>query len=162
MLVVVHHGDVERFLQPFLNIEAFRCFDVFQIDAAKRRCNPFNGLTKLYGVFLVYLDVEYVDAAIYLEQQAFAFHHGLATHGTNVPQAQHCRAVGDHCDQVSLVGVFVSIIFIILNLKTRIGHAWRIGQAQVCLRSVWFGGFYFNLAGTFPLMVSKSCFFGDF
>ena len=162
MLVVVHHGDVERFLQPFLNIETFRCFDVFQIDAAKRRCNPFNGLTKLYGVFLVYLDVEYVDAAIYLEQQAFAFHHGLATHGTNVPQAQHCRAVGDDSNQVALVGIFVSIIFIVLNLKTRIGHTRRIGQAEVGLSPVRLGRFYFDFAGTFSLMVSKSCFFGDF
>ena len=162
MLVVVHHGDVERFLQPFLNIETFWRFDIFQIDAAKRRSNPFNGLTKLHGVFLIYLDVEHINAAIYLKQQAFAFHHGLATHGANVTQAQHCRAVGDHCNQISLVGIFVSIIFIILNLKTRIGYTRRIGQAKVGLSPVRLGRFYFDFAGTFSLMVSKSCFFGYF
>src|SRR5437868_3765161 len=35
VLIIVHHGNIERFLEPFLDVEAARSTDVFQVDAAE-------------------------------------------------------------------------------------------------------------------------------
>ena len=136
VLVVMHHGDVKFFLQPAFYLETLRSLDVFQIDAAKRGRNGFHGLNKLVGVFLVDLDVEHVDACINLKQQPFAFHHGLAAHGTDIAQSEHGRAVGNDGHQIALVGIIVCLVRIFFYLEARLGHAGRIGQRQVGLRTV--------------------------
>ena len=128
MLVVVHHGNVERTLQPLLYVEALGSLDVLQVDASEGGCYALYGLAELLGVLLVDLYVEDVDAAIYLEQQTLTLHHGLAAHGAYVAQAQHCRAVADDGHQVALVCVSVSIVGIILYLQTWKSHARRISQ----------------------------------
>ena len=67
MLVVVHHRNVERFLQSLLNIEAFRSLDVFQIDAAECWGDFLYGLAELLGIFFGHLDIEDIDAAVNLK-----------------------------------------------------------------------------------------------
>ena len=84
VLVVVHHGNVERALQPLLDIEAFGSLDVLQVDAAEGGGYLLHGLAKLLGVFLVDFYVENVHAAIYLEKQSLSFHDRLAAHRPDV------------------------------------------------------------------------------
>ena len=86
MLVVVHHGDVERTLQTFLNIKTFWSLDVLQVNAAESGGDALYGLTELLRVFLCHLDVKHIDAAIDLEQQSLTFHHRLSAHGANVAE----------------------------------------------------------------------------
>ena len=124
MLVVVHDGYVERLLQALLYIEALGGLDVLEVDAAKGGGDALHGLAELLRVFLVDFDVEHVDTAIDLEEQALALHHGLAAHGTDIAQSEDGCAVGDDCHKVALVSVLVSIVWIILNLKTGISDAW--------------------------------------
>ena len=93
MLVVVHDGDVEGFLQALLNVEALRRLDVLQVNTAKSGSDALYGLAELLRVFLVDLDIEDVDAAIDFEEQSFTFHHRLAAHGTNIAQTQYCCTV---------------------------------------------------------------------
>ena len=84
MLVVVHHGDVEGLLQTLFDVEALRSFNVLKVDAAEGRCNLLYSLAELLRIFLCNLDVEHIDTAIYLKEQALAFHNWLAAHRSNV------------------------------------------------------------------------------
>ena len=128
MLVVMHHWYVERLLQTFFNVETLRRLDVFQIDATKRRGDTFNSFTKLLGVFLVYLNIKDVNAAINLEKKALTFHDRLTAHSTNIAQAQHGRSIRDNRNKVALVGIFINIVGIALNLQTRECDTRRISQ----------------------------------
>ena len=128
VLVVVHHGDVETLLQTFLDIEALRGLDVLEVDAAEGGGDAFYGLTELLRILLGHLDVEHVDATVDLEQQAFTFHDGLAAHGTDVTQSEDGGTVGDDGHEVALVGVFISCIWILLNLQTGESDTRRVGQ----------------------------------
>ena len=42
MLVVVEDGDIERLLQPVLDLEAAGGRDVLEVDAAEGRCDQFD------------------------------------------------------------------------------------------------------------------------
>ena len=93
VLVVVHHGDVELCFQAAFYFKTFRGFDVLEVNAAEGRRDGFHGGDKLLRIFFVHLDVEGIDAGIYLEKQALAFHHGLAAHRADVAEAEHGGAV---------------------------------------------------------------------
>ena len=78
MLVVVHDGDVEGFLQPFLYIEAFRSLYVLEIDASECRGDFLYGFTEFLWVFLVYLNIKDVNTSIDFEKQSLSFHDGFS------------------------------------------------------------------------------------
>ena len=120
--------DVERSLQTLFYIEALGSFDVFQIDTSEGGGDTLYGLAELLWVFLVDLNVEDVDAAVNLKQQAFTFHHGLAAQRTNITKSQHSGTIRDDGYQVTLVGILVSIVCVLLNLKAGIRHSRRICQ----------------------------------
>ena len=126
MLVVVHYGNIERALQPFLYVKAFGRLDVLEVDAAEGWGDALYGLAKLLRVFLGHLYVEHVDASVYFEQQSLAFHHRLAAHRADVAEAEYGRAVADYGYEVALVGVFVDIVGSLLYFETRERHAGRI------------------------------------
>ena len=153
MLVVMHDGNVERLLQPFLDIETLRGLDVLQVDASKGRGNALHGLTEFLGIFFVDLDVKDINASIYLEEQSLTLHDGFAAHGTDVTQSQDGSAVGDDSYQIAFVGILVRIIGIVLNLQTGIGHTRRVSQRKVGLCTVSFGWFYFDFSWTTSLMI---------
>ena len=146
MLVVVHHGNVERALEPLLNGETLRRLDVFEVYSSERGSNLLYRLAELFGVFLVDLDVEDIHATIYLEQQPLSFHHRLAAHRTDVAQSEHSRSVRDDSHEVALVGVFIHVVGVLLYLQTGEGHSRRVGQRQVGLCVIGFGRFNFNLS----------------
>ena len=162
VLVVVHDGDVEVLLQALLDVETLGSLDVLKVDAAERGRNLLHSLAELLGVFLGHLDVEHVDAAVDLEQQTLAFHYWLAAHCADVAQSQHGCAVRDDSYQVAFVCVLVNRVGIFLNLQTRIGHARRIGQAEVGLCVVGFCRFYFNFSGTPVVMILQGGLFCNF
>ena len=162
MLVVVHDGDVEGALQTLLNIEALGSLDVLQVDTSKGRGNFLYCLAELLGVFLVYLNVEHVDAAIYLEQEALAFHDGLAAHGADVTQSEYGCTVGDDSYQITLVGITVCVVGVFLNFQTGEGHARRVGEREVCLCAISLCRLYFDFAWPSAFMILEGGFFGDF
>ena len=162
VLVVVHDGNVKLFLQPTFDFETLRSLDVFQVNATERRRNGFHRFDKLLRVFLVNLNVEHVNAGIYLEQQALAFHHRLAGQRADVAQPQHSRAVGNHSHQVAFCRITVSIVRVLLYFKARFRHARGISQRQVCLRTVGLGRHHLNFSRLALLVVAQSHLFGDF
>ncbi|KAG1080349.1 hypothetical protein G6F40_015918 [Rhizopus arrhizus] len=88
-----------------LDGEAFRGLDVFQVDAAEGGFQAGDDLDQLVRVGFVDFDVEDIQAGELLEQHRLAFHDRLGSQRTDVAQAQHRGAVGDHADQVATGGV---------------------------------------------------------
>ncbi len=133
MLVVVEDGDLQPLAQLALDDEAVRRLDVLQVDATEGGLQRGDHLDQLVDVLLVDLDVEDIDVGELLEQHRLAFHHRLGGQRPDVTQAEHGRAVGDHCHQVAARGVAKGIRRVGDDLLAGRGHAGRVGQCQVVL-----------------------------
>src|SRR5208337_2174510 len=77
VLIVVENRDFHRLLEGFLDVEALRRFDVFQVDAAEGGLKQLAGFDNLVGIVSIQFDVEYIDTGKSLEQDTFAFHDRL-------------------------------------------------------------------------------------
>ena len=128
MLVVVHHRDVESLLQTLFYIETLWRLDVLKVNAAECGSNLLNCLAELHGVFLINLYIEDVDAAVYLEKQAFTLHNGLTAHRTYIAKSKNSRSVAYYGHKIALVCVFICIIGVLLYFQTWERNAWRIRQ----------------------------------
>ena len=159
VLVVVHHGDVEGALESFFDVEALRCLDVLQVDAAEGGCYLLHSLAELLGVLLGHFDVEHVNTTIYLEQQSLTFHDRLATHGPDVAQSEHCRTVGDDGHEVPLVRIAVGGLRVLLYFQAGVGHAGRVSQREVSLSTVSLRRLHFDFSGSASLVVFEGGFF---
>ena len=161
VLVVVHDGDVELGFEAGFNLEAFGGLDVFEVDAAEGGGDGLDHLDEALGVVLVDLDVEGVYATVDFEQEAFAFHDGLAGECADVAEAEHGGAVGDDGHEVALVGVAISVVGLLFDFEAGFCHAGAVGERKVVGGGVWLGGYDGDFAGT-PLFVVVECFlFGD-
>ena len=160
MLVVVEHRDVELLLQRSFDLEAIRRGDVLEVDAAEGRRDRFHRLDEVLRRLGVDLDVEHVDVGEPLEQHRLAFHHRLGGERAEVAEAEHRGAVGDHRDQVALVGVVVGLLGILGDLQHRLRHARRVGQRQILLRGTGLGRLDRNLAGLGQAVVIEGFFLG--
>ncbi len=134
MLIIVEHGDVHDLLQPVLNDEAVGRLDVLEVDAAKGRTHQPHGRDELVGVRGVELDVDGIHIGEALEEHSLALHHRLRRQRAEVAEAQDRRAVGDHGDEVALVGVVVGRLRRPRDLLARNSDPGAVGETQVVLR----------------------------
>ena len=93
VLVVVEHRNVHTFAQLLLNVEAFRRFNVFEVDAAKGRLQRRHHVDKFVRISLIHFDIENVNTGELLEQNALTFHHRLTGQRANIAEAEHRGAV---------------------------------------------------------------------
>ena len=126
MLVVVHNRNIQSFFESFLYVETFGRFDIFKIDTSKCWGYSLYSFAELFRILFRHFDVKNVDTSIYLKEQSFTFHHGLAAHGSYVAKAKYGSAITDNGYQVAFVCIFVHGIRVALNLQAGIGHAGRI------------------------------------
>ena len=89
VLIVMEHRNVHTFTQFLLNVETFRCFDIFQVDAAEGWLQCGNHVDKFVRVGFVHLDVENINTGELLEQNALAFHYGFTGERADIPQPEH-------------------------------------------------------------------------
>ena len=140
VLVVVEHRDVEPIAECLLDVEALRGLDVLEIDAADRRGQHLAKSDHVVGVGGVDLEVENVDVGKALEQDRLPLHHRLSGEGTDVPQSQDRRAVGDHRHQIAAIRELECSLGIVGDHQARLGHTRGVGQAQVRLGGGRLGG----------------------
>src|SRR5690606_12723034 len=101
VLVVVEDRNIHALTELALNVEAFRCLDVFKVDTAEGGFQTSDDVHQLVGIVLVDLNIEDVDASELLEQDSLAFHDGLGGQCADVAQTEHRRAVGDDADEIA-------------------------------------------------------------
>ena len=130
----MEHGNVEFVDQTALDFEAARRRDIFQVDTAKARGQTLYGFDDFIDILRIEAQRHSVHAAESLEQGALAFHNRHRGQRTNVAQAKHGRAIGNHGNRVRLHGVLVSIGGIVGDLAARLSNARRVRQRQVFAR----------------------------
>ena len=128
MLVVVHNGDVQFFLQTTFYLETLGSLNVFQIDASESGGNGFYGFNELVRVFLVHFYVEDIYSAVNLEQQSFSFHYRFACHSAYVAQSQYRCSVGNDGHQIAFGSILISVLRILFYFQTGFCHTGRVGQ----------------------------------
>ena len=104
-----------------------------EVDASEGGGYGLDGGDEFLRILLVQLYVVAVQSCEYLEQKGLSLHYGLAGEGSDVAQAEDGRAVGDDGHEIALVGVFVGILRMVLDLQAGVGHTGRIGQGKVVL-----------------------------
>ena len=140
MLVVVEHRDLHGAAQLFLDVEAFRRLDIFEIDAPESGLDQLAGANDLVGVLGGELDIEDIDIREALEQDPLAFHDGLTGRRADIAESEDRGAVADHGHEVALGRVLIDQAGVARDFETRHGHSGRVGQAQIALRPARFGG----------------------
>ena len=153
MLIVVEDGNVHAITKLAFDVETFRRFDVFEVDATNGGLHGGDDVHQFVGVAFGQLNIKHINASKFLKQATFALHDGLASEGANVAQAQHRRAIGDDSDQVAARGVVIGFGWIGLYVETWECHAGRVGQGQIALVGQSFGRRNGNLARRWVQMV---------
>ena len=125
--------------------------DVLQIDAAEGAGQQGDGVDDLVHILAAHTQGDGIHIAEGLEQHALALHHGHAGLGSDVAQAQHGGAVGDHGHGVPPAGELVAFIDVLLDLQAGLSHAGSIGQRQGLLAV--HGGPCGHLDLTLPLIM---------
>ena len=90
------YGNIQILFQTPFDLETTGRGNIFQIDAAERTRDQFDGADDLFGIFGPQADGERIHAAVRLEQGAFAFHDGHTRFGTDIAEPQNGGAVCDH------------------------------------------------------------------
>ena len=145
VLVVVEHGDRQRAPQRLLDVEAIGGADILEVDPAHCGLEQLAEADHVVGGLRADLEVEHVDVGERLEENPFAFHHGLAGERPDVAEPQDRRAVAHHRHQVALGRVRVSVIRPLRDLQTRLGHPGRVRQGEIALVLERLGGGNLNL-----------------
>lgn len=161
VLVIVEYRNVQRSSQFFLDFETLGCLDVLKVDAPKRWLQQLADPNYLLRVLSRKLNIENVNISKALEEYRLPFHDRLTRGGTDVAQAQHCRAICHDGNQVCLRGVFIDQVRIAMDFKTRDSDAWCVRQAQVPLGQTRFRRRYGDLPRRRRGMVLQSVFVAD-
>ena len=107
VLVVVENRDLHLLLQLFLDVEAVRGLDVFQVDTTEGRRQMFQDEDKFFRVRLLDTQINAVDARKLSEKRCLSFHDWFACKWTDIAEAEHGCSICDAGDHVSLICVGV-------------------------------------------------------
>ena len=128
VLIVVKDRNVAACLETLLDLEAIGRADVLEVDTAEGGSEKLAKADDLLRVLAVDFDVENVDIGEAFEEDALALHHRLAGHRTDIAEAEDGGAVGDHSNEVPLVGVLVDQLGVFGDRETRLGNTGGVGQ----------------------------------
>ena len=159
MLVVMEDRDVHFGAKLFLDFETFRRLDVFEIDAAESRLECRYHIDDLVDFLGVDFDIEHIDIGEFLEQDGFAFHHGLGRERADIAEAENRSAVGDDCDEIGAARIVGCRCRILVNGQTWRGDAGRIGKGEVALISQRLRRLDFQLTRLRKAMIEQRAFF---
>ena len=160
-VVVVEVRNIHQLAQAFFNDEALGRLDVFQIDAAERGAEVFDGVDEFFRVLGVDFEIDGIDVGEALEQHRLAFHHRLGGERAEIAEAEDRGAVGDDGDHVAARGVVVGGRGVGGDGLHRHRDAGRIGERQVPLRRHRLGGDDLDFAGANGLVIEQRFAFGE-
>lgn len=86
-MVIVKYGNVQVLFKIIFNQEAFRGFDILEIDATERGSEVLGRVHELCRVWSIYTDVYGLDASKLVEEDSFALHNWLGGECSNISKA---------------------------------------------------------------------------
>lgn len=101
MLIVVEDGNLHGLLERLFEVEAFRSFDVLEVDAAKREFQQLAQLDHVFRIVAADFEIKHVHVGKPLKQHALPFHHGFPGKRSDITQPEYRRPVAHHRDQLS-------------------------------------------------------------
>jgi hypothetical protein len=128
VLVVVEDGNLHRLPQSLLDVEAIRRADVLEIDSADGGLEELAEPDHIFRSFGADFEIEDIEVGELLEEVALSFHYRFAGERSDVSQPQHCGAIRNHGDQISLRRVLVGVFRVCFYLETGEGDARRVGE----------------------------------
>ena len=96
MLVIMKYGDVQEFLQAFLNFKTARGGNVFQVNPSESRSDTHNRLNDLVRILCVQADRKGVDAAEFFEEDSFSLHDRHGSQRADIAKSKDCAAIGNN------------------------------------------------------------------
>src|SRR5947208_178880 len=129
----VEQRDGERVAEGLFDVEAVGGADVFEVDPADGRFKQSTEPDHVLRLLRADLEIEHVDIRERLEEDPLALHDRFARQGTDVPEAEHRRPVGDDGHQVAFRRIGVCVPRSGRDLAARLRHPRRIGEGQVSL-----------------------------
>jgi hypothetical protein len=127
----MEHRDVEGLPQPGLDLEAPRCGDVLEVDAAVDRGERDHRADDLVHVLGVQADRPGVHAGELLEQRGLALHDRQRRSRADVAQAEDGRAVGHDRDGVALDGQPARVLGVLGDGEADSRDPGRVRPGQV-------------------------------
>ena len=109
MLVVVHDRDGKFGLESALNLKAFGCLDILQIDRTEGRRYSLDRRDEGLWIGSVDLNIKSIDPRIDLEKECLTLHDGLTCLSTDVAQTEDGSPIRDHPHEVPLTRIAISI-----------------------------------------------------
>ena len=131
MLVIMKYGDVQEFLQAFLNFKTARGGNVFQVNPSESRSDTHNRLNDLVRILCVQADRKGVDAAEFFEEDSFSLHDRHGSQRADIAKSKDCAAIGNNGNGIRLDCVFISSIRILGNHLTWLSHARCVCESQI-------------------------------
>jgi len=124
-------GIFHGLLQRFLNIETFRGFYVFQIDATESGLQQLADFDDLVGIVGVKFKVEDIHVGKTLEEDGFAFHTGFAGEGADARPTEEPAVplVTTATRLPRAVYLKASWRILALDGQARLGYSRGVGQA---------------------------------
>src|SRR5206468_2788259 len=146
VLVVVEDWDVHLLSQALFDVKAIGRLDILQIDAAEGRLERADDAHYLIGIARVQLYVKHINVCESFEKYSLPFHNRLARQRSDITQAQNCRSIRYHGDEIAPCGVVEDIIRAFFNLPANLRHSRRVSEAEVPLGRARFCQPYFQLS----------------
>ncbi len=148
VLVVMEYGDIALLDQRTLDLEALRCLDVLEVDAAEGDGDALDGIDESLRAFRIDFDIEYIDAGETLEQHALAFHNRFRCQRAQIAQTENGGAIGNHRHQVALACVLIGERRVTPDFAYRCGNARAVCQRKIARSCGGLGQLDTQLSGT--------------
>ena len=135
VLVVMEHGNVTDLREALLHLKATRRGDVLEVNAAERTGEEVDCPHQFINILRLDTERESVHVGKGLEERALPFHDGHPRLGTDIPEPEDRRAVGDDCHEIFAARQGIGFIGVVPYFQARLCHTGGIGERKILARS---------------------------
>ena len=157
VLVIVEYRNIADLFQTALDLEAARCGNILQVDAAERAGDQLDRSHDLVHILGSDAERERIHISERLEQRTLALHDRHTCDRADIAQTEHCGAVRNDRNQIMAAGVGIAERRIVLDLEARLGYAGSIRNRKIILAAYRTTGYDFDLAA--PFLMCLQCAF---
>ena len=142
----MENRNIAFFFQFLFDLETSGSCDVFQVNAAEAAGDHIDGIYDFIHIFALNAQRECVHIAKSFEQHAFSFHNRHTCFRSDIAQTQYGRSVRYNQTHIVASCVFIALVHILLNFKTRLCNTRCISQRQILFGCNRHSRYHFDFA----------------